>query len=523
MTIESLRELPPTRLHWTSVVRDVPLRQLVQNLLAPVVAGFGVLGPAAATRVMVALAVLFVLYRVVAWRHRTLSLRDGLLTDRRGVLARKERQIAVARLQQVELERGPVDRALGIARVRMEAAADAGSTEIDLRAVPLDLARRLAGLRDAGDVAGDDLAGDDLAGDTSPAEDGHATAVGVAVAQDAAPPPGELLYAPSLRRVAIASATGRRLGALPLAIFAGFQLVDELQIDVEGLVGEPSLRAGGATVVALVVGAVVLGVALTLAAAVVLGLLRDGNVEVRRDGDVVHVRRGLLTVRRASFPLRRVQAVAATANVLQRRLGFRVVELRTSANPGLAVAGDAERRVTLPHVEVADLDGLLAEMVPSLADLPVMRPHPDRARGRHLRRVLLLTLVLAAPVAVIAGGFAGSWALGGGLVVAAAVFGAWAGRRSFEQLAHGADDRLVATSSGLWGTRQTRVPVARVQSAWTSSQPLQRRVDLVTLHVTPAGARPAISSTDLDAGEARRLAAALTAAAPSPAATTSAH
>lgn len=532
-------------MHWSSVVRDVPIRQLLQNLVAPAIAAFSALSFRNAVLAMAALLLVGFVYRVLAWRRRRLSLTDGVLTDRRGVLTRKERQMAVARLQQVELERGPVDRLLGVAHVRMEAAADAGSTEIDLRAVPLDLARQLAQLRrvTAGSEgegslaeadpsvtghAADDATGpgpevlargtpaahEEGAADTGTGPSGLA---GVLASPDVGELPGEPIYAPTLGEVALSAATGRRLGALPLAVFALLQFTDEVDLDIVDLVGStPTIETTALTVTLLVVGGLVASLLVAVTAAVVLGLLRDGNMEVRRAEDRLHVRRGLLTIRSATINLRRVQVVKVNRNWLRDRLGFASVELLTSAMPSPDSQGDlGERRVALPHVPHDEVERLLAATVEVVAHPPPLEQHPTRARGRLIRRTVGWMLVLASPaVAVLL-------ALGNRpaalAVVAVAVLAGWVtGRRSFQLQGLGSDERMVAAASGLLARDELRIPVTRVQSAWVRSQPLQRRADLVTLKVAPAGGGIGVdlTATDVDPDDVLPLVARLTSMAP---------
>ena len=261
----------PRRLHPASVVLGIPVAQAVQALIFPFVATLA--APAWLTLfVLLTFAAVGGVVRVLDWRMRTFSFDGEVLRVDHGVLSRNHRSLDVSRIQQVEIHRGAIQRLFGLAAIRVETAGSASEPEVDLRVLPEADA---VALRSAVRLSQARLAGRTTAG--TPSEDDPSGAAG-----------REVLRVP-MRHVVLASVTGARLLVLPAVLggalqFIGNQIgpfIDEaIERMIElGLAGEtptvvgPDLRL-------LAIGAA-LGLMLSVAAAVVVGVLRDGNFHIR--------------------------------------------------------------------------------------------------------------------------------------------------------------------------------------------------------------------------------------------------
>lgn len=480
----------PRRLHPASVVLGVNLRQILQAFLVPAAATF-----TAGGRVMLVVLVLAGLVgligRTLAWQRFTYSFDGEVLRVSEGVLSRNQRALDVARIQQVEIDRSVAQRLLGLAALRVETAGSSSEVEVELRVVPeADAVALRSAVRESqqGTAA-------------RPAEHGQGTPATV-------PTRRTVLRVP-LGHVVLASVTGVRLLVLPAVVAGALQFVgqgtgDWIERSVSWLLQRGVLTGRGApgvtlgTVLVLAVAVLVLA----LATAVVVGILRDARFRVERVDEDLHVSRGLLSTRDSVLPLRRLQLVQVQRNWLRRLLGFSSVRVLSAGG-----SGDTDRRVTVPLLPDADVEALLGEVYPGLAGIPGLVSHPRPA----VRRAVLRWLRVAAlPVLAV---WAIPWqALEAARLPALALLplAVALGVVEYRHLAHGTDDRVVASRRGALSVTTSLAPLAKVQGASSRANPFQRRLGLATVRAHVAGPGGDVEVLDTGAGEAGRLLAELT-------------
>lgn len=398
-----------------------------------------------------------------------------------GIFERSVRRIPLDRVQRVEELRRWHHRLLGLAVLRVDTAGGGGGGEVDLDALAradaaavrsqLDHARRGAAST-ATTAAGSSTDGD--GGDEPAAE--------------------PVLVRLGTRRLAAAGITGSQL----LVMLAVSAWILRLVEDVPGAPAVEDTVAGAQlprTVLSIIVGVAAFA-AVWLALAAAASVLSYHGFHVRRSGRDLLVRRGLLDVRETVVPLRRVQAVRLEQNLLRRAVGFTSVRIVT--------AGDPEResgQVVVPALRRDEVRALLAVVLPSLHEVPALRPAPPVARRRAvLRRLAIAAVPGMVAVVLVPSPFDG--VLAGALLLGMLLLGLDA----YRGLGLGRADGVVATRTGSWVRTTWLVPDARAQSVRVRRSYFQRRVQLSTVHLDVAGLARAPRVVDRRAGESATLA-----------------
>ena len=495
----------PRRLHPASVVLGIPLGQLVQALVVPAFATVAA-GRAVTVGFLLLVGVVGLVARVLSWQRKRFSFDGEVLRVDSGVLSRSHRSLDVARIQQVELQRGPIQRLFGLTSLRIETAGSASDPEVDLRVLPeedalaLRAAVRVSKARKVGQTAGQPPY------------------------PDVGEPPARPVLRVPLRHVVIASVTGARLLVLPALIGGALQfvsqqagnLVDEAtdRLVERGIASPPGDLLSGPDWPLIAAFASTVAV-LTIVAAIAVGVVRDGNFRIERIEDDLHVTRGLVSTRESVVPLRRVQLVEVQRNWLRRLLGYTTVRIRSA---GGSTGG--EGRVTVPLLPLGEIDRLLAEILPHVAGIPELRAHPPQALRRALVRwlrpaVLVIAAVWLLPelvgvldVPVVARLRYGSFALIA-IAIALAVV-------EYRHLAHGLTDRVVASRFGALSITTVLAPVVKVQAVSSRRNPFQRRLGLTTMIAHVAGPGAVVEIVDAAADDADRVHGRLTEHAASP-------
>jgi putative membrane protein len=507
--VETRRFATPQHLHPASIVLGVNLRQAIQALLFPVIAGFAA-GGVFTLGFLVTIGVVALVYRAIAWQRFTFAFDGEVVRVEEGVLSRNRRSLDVARIQQVEIDRSAIQRLLGLAALRIETAGTSTEVEVELRVLPEDDA---VALRDAvRAMRARALAGGGPAATSVP---------------EAEPATAEIVRVP-LTHVLVAAVTGAQLLVFPAVLLASLQFLGELmtayleraleQLVATGLVAPEELVVGPGwrTVAIVAVGAVVL----SIVTAVVVGLLREANFTAIRVDDDLHLTRGLLSTRDSVVPLRRVQLVEVQRNWARRLLGFAAIRIHSAGG-----SADASRRVGIPLVPDTEVDRLVGALLPGVPGIPALTGHPPAALRRSVLRwvrpglvppavVWVVWVVLPAELAGAVGwlGPARWYALA--IPVVAALLGAV----EYGQLAHGLTDRVLASRAGALSVTTAVAPVVKVQAASTRRSYFQRRLGLSTVTAHVAGPGGDVHVLDAGVAAASELHLRLTVHAASPAA-----
>lgn len=478
----------PRRLHPASVLLGISPRRVVQQYVVPIVATFAVAGFTLTVLAVIGLAVLGV--RVLVWQRFTYSFDGEVLRVDEGVLSRNRRALDVDRIQQVEVDRGFVQRLLGLATLRVETAGTRGEP-VELRVIPEGVAVGLrAALRDSGgQVVG------------APADGPAVERPPSGARQD---PRVEILRVP-LGHVVLGAVTGARLLVFPAVVAGAFQFAGPRTEEWFEALAERAvqlgLRADDGPLLEVTLGTVLviggLALLLSVVTAVAVGILRDTGFRIVREGDDLHVSRGLLSTRSSVLPLQRVQLVQVRRNWVRRLLGFAAVRIDSA---GGSAAGD--RRVTVPLLADGRVDDLLRDVYEGAGGTPELSPHPRNAMRRAIFRWVRTAAYAVAAVWIV------PWSWLEPLevpVLAVLPVAALLGVVEYRQLAHGASERLVAARQGALSVTTSLAPLVKIQAVTTRANPFQRRLGLATVIAHIAGPGGDVEVLDTGTGEAARF------------------
>jgi len=421
------------------------------------------------------LAVFFAI-RVLAWWRFTYTLLPHEMYIESGIVSRNRRSIPWDRVQDVEIERGPIARVLGLAKVKLETGGSGGDE----------------GLLDS-IALGDALA----LRDEVRARRGIAVSASPHEAEASAPPVFKMT---NLR---ILQAGLLNFSVIWLAIIAGtMQYFDDFLPwsidDVEDWIGVHEEEIWGFVSPVTIALALVLFMVLGTVAGVIQMFVRNYGFTLSLEGRTLRRVRGLLTRSEVAIPLRRIQAARTAVHWLTRRYGFSRVDVQTMAGASsggvqelapLATSGEAERVLAI----AGGFERIAPERFAPVA--PIHRWYDA------LIAVLPLALVVLA-----AGLFSPSvwWGL--------AVVGLFGIVQVIGARPHGwrLEGEMLHVRHGWFSQDHWMLPLANIQSVSFSTGPLQRRLDLATVAIDSAGGQAGgLRIRNLAVNEARALVALL--------------
>jgi putative membrane protein len=474
------------------------------------------------------LAVLAVsaLLGLVEWLRTTYSVAGGRLVVERGLLTRSLTVIPLDRVRGVDVQASALQRLLGIASVRVDAAATGGKgDEAVLDSVSAEEARWLRDLllRQAAaahaPVAPPPMPSSAAAPPPSaPARQVPSSAPTPPPSSAPAPPlppsaapappqpdvgdragtvaDGEVLARFRPRWLLYAPLVGTYLLAPLAAVAAAAQLLDDVRLPVLSERRITELVEDGPSVALILLLALAL-VVLSVLGSLVTAAVANWGFTLTRHGGTLVAERGLLSRRQVSLEHDRIRGYALAEPLLLRLAGAgRLTALVTGLGGGDDGAR-GRRGQLLPLGPVS-----VARQVAAAAVLPFrtpLRPHPPAARRRRLVRATLPWLAAAAVLAALRLWPAATAAL------ALAALGVPLGLDRYAGLGHGADERAVSVRSG--SLRRSQVVLERrgVVGWRVRQSPFQRRAGLAT--VTPATGAGAggYDAVDVGVGQAAEL------------------
>jgi putative membrane protein len=395
-------------------------------------------------------------YQLVYYQRFEYELTEDTLDIASGVVSRRNREIPIRRIQNVDISRNVVQRALGLAQINLETAGGS-STEASLKYVSFDEAQRLQS------EIGDRKRGDTRAETIEPAAERE-------------------LFAITPKELVLLGVVGIDLRLLSF-------------VTVLLPVISPSLRERFADpLLGLAVTAPLAAAAVVAVTAAISGLIAVTNYygfRLTRRSEELQYERGLLQRFSGTIPLEKVQTLAVSENVIARRLGYASLAVETA---GYA-PGDAGSESAIPLAE-RDRVVRLAQSIEPFDDVDYDRP-PKRARERYIVRYVALAVVLAGLALAVDRftGFSFAWYVTLALVVIAPV----AAHLKWLNLGYDVQPEYVVLRDGFWTRTTTVIPYYRVQTVLDSQTVFQRRRQLATLVVDTAG------SSGLTGGQPRAL------------------
>ncbi|MFB6110615.1 MAG: PH domain-containing protein [Halodesulfurarchaeum sp.] len=394
------------------------------------------------------------------WLYRY-ELTGNTLTIESGVLFRREREIPLGRIQNVDITRSIVQRVLDVAAVGIETAGGR-STEATLRFVSRDEALRLQeGIR--------------TRKRTQPADTADETG--------SASDERERLFELDDEDLLVYSL----LGFDPRLLSVLFVVVPTVAPLLSGYVEG---RAAAVVAVFGLFGVALLGIGVWILSAFRRFVGYYGFTLTRVGGELRY-ERGLLQRYDGSIPEGKIQTVVVEENLLMRRFDYASLSIETAGYGPNAESG-SESAIPLARREQLLA---LAREVEDFGELSFQHPAPEARRRYAVRYALLVTGLLGAAFAASRVlvpypwyGLAALYAL-----VPLAARKTWL-HRGWDLL-----DGYVATRAGFWRRRTHVVPDDRIQTVVDRRTLFQRRWHLGTVVIDTA------SSGGFDAAEARAI------------------
>ncbi|WP_029211874.1 PH domain-containing protein [Arsenicicoccus bolidensis] len=337
------------------------------------------------------------LVAVVTWATTRYRIADGRVQQRKGLLKRETLNVPIDRVRSVDLQASPLHRILGLSTARIGTGV-AGGKPLVLDGLTTGEAATLRAelLVHRGSIQETHAPATTAVGEGE-GEGFDAQGTTTTGGPSGAPEPEVLSrFDPRWVRYAPLSTSGLLI-ALAIIGFAGQLSGQVLSDEIVAQVTSASVRYG---VVALVAAAAAVAVVFVLVCAVVAYVLAYWGHTVTREGDRLHITRGLLTVRSTTLDLGRLRGVAMGESLLIRAARGASLKAVTTGIGGEGAdqgVGSSSGSGLLPPAPRRDVHELAARLLGEDRLGVPLRSHDRAARRRRWSRALQAGVALLLP------------------------------------------------------------------------------------------------------------------------------
>ncbi len=379
-----MRMSEPKRIHPISVVLTA-LKQL-KEMIVPIifVTIFGRRGSEwdiFSLGIPAAVIALSLIYSFIFWLRFTYRIEENELRIESGVFVRHKRYIPFERIHSLDQSEGILHRAFGLVKLKVETAAPGGigkeEAEAVLAAISKQEANRFQEILK--EIKNRNVK---MVADEEQAEE-------------------SLIYKMSTKELIMLATTSGGVGVILSAVIAFLTQIEEL-IPYKTVFDQfNSFITNGIVVISVLV---LIGFLFVWFIALIGTMFKYANFSVRKTGADFVISRGLIEKRQITVPLKRIQSVRISQNILRQPFGYGTVFFETAG--GSVENKELSKVMVLPIVKRKEMAEILGKWLPDYQLNVKVQHAPNRALWRYLIKgwLMILPVILIPPI------FLGPWA-----------------------------------------------------------------------------------------------------------------
>lgn len=321
---------------------------------------------------------------ILSWLRFTYRFEQDELRIEYGIFLRKKRYIPYERIQSINVTEGILQRLFGLVKVKIETAGGGDEAEAVLSAISKEEAVRIQTyVHDAKH--------------SHPLNDGFEVE-------------SQTIFKISTQQLIVLSLTSGGMGVVFSAVLALFSQIDDF-ISYKKIFGRFELLL--LHNVAMVLLLVFIGFLFVWIIGLIITMVKYTNFTVQKIDHELVISQGLLEKRQITIPLKRIQAIHISENMVRQLFGYGTVYVESAG--GSSADQEGAKVTLLPIVKINQICPLLENYLPDYSFTTNFHPAPKRALWRYILRSWYMVI----PIVIIALIFLKLWGLLSLVLVAA--------------------------------------------------------------------------------------------------------
>lgn len=329
----------------------------------------------------------------LSWYRFTYRVEEGELRIEHGLFVRKKRYIPFERIQSLDVSEGILQRPFGLVKVKVETAGGARTEDAEavLTAIRKEEANHIHELLVS-------VKNSQLGNESS---------------EEEVPIRESIIYKLSSGDLLLLASTSGGVGVVISAVIAFFFQFEEI-LPYEKLYNEVEhFIKNGFLFISIVV---FLGFLVAWVISVILTMLKYANFTLKKVDQDLIITNGLLEKRQITIPLKRIQAIRISENILRQPLGMASVYVESAG--GSALNEEGSKVLVLPLIKKQQI----AETLEPFLDGYPFRTELNKLPSRAFSRYLIKGIMLVIPIVIIVSYLFRPWGYASSLLILASVF-----------------------------------------------------------------------------------------------------
>lgn len=329
----------------------------------------------------------------LSWYRFTYRVEEGELRIEHGLFVRKKRYIPFERIQSLDVSEGILQRPFGLVKVKVETAGGARTEDAEavLTAIRKEEANHIHELLVS-------VKNSQLGNESS---------------EEEVPIRESIIYKLSPGDLLLLASTSGGVGVVISAVIAFFFQFEEI-LPYEKLYNEVEhFIKNGFLFISIVV---FLGFLVAWVISVILTMLKYANFTLKKVDQDLIITNGLLEKRQITIPLKRIQAIRISENILRQPLGMASVYVESAG--GSALNEEGSKVLVLPLIKKQQI----AETLEPFLDGYPFRTELNKLPSRAFSRYLIKGVMLVIPIVIIVSYLFRPWGYASSLLILASVF-----------------------------------------------------------------------------------------------------
>lgn len=359
----------PKRLH--PIVSVITTGKRIRNLIIPMIALNVSGGRDGKIALLVTLAISFVaiiitlLTGILSWLRYTYRFEQDEIRIEYGIFVRQKRYIPFERIQTINMTEGLIQQLFGLVKVEIETAGSGEEAEAVLSAITKEEAKLIQEYVSASKNGGDrEIQG----------------------VQE-----GQKIFTISPQELLVLSSTSGGVGVVISAVFALFSQLDDF-IPYKRIFG--GLEEWAIHNILMIAVIVFIGLFIAWIISLIIAMLKYANFTVTKTERDFIISHGLLEKKQITIPIRRIQAIRISENMVRQMLGYGTVYVESAG--GSSENEEGANVMILPIIKVKQIKALLEPHLPDYVLTTTFTPLPKRAKWRYLLRSWYITVPIVA-------------------------------------------------------------------------------------------------------------------------------
>ncbi len=419
---------------------------------------------------------------ILSWYYFHFWISPKELIIRQGIISKKQRNIPLERIQNIEIQQNFLQRLLGIARVKAETAGDIMSEGV------LEYVSR----EDAEDIRGiirsyqKELEGEE--------EDDEEETAASEEAEGAPPIKKKkkqgIIFKMSLRELAVYGMLRFR----PLVLVAAFTLYQYFAVSPESFFLEQTeqikniFEADAFTIISYIILGILIAMFISWLADIALTINQYYGFTLSYEDSKLHSEYGLLGKRKGIIPLKKLQSIVLKSNIITRKLKLYSLDLQTA---GIGKSGGGAESA-LPLAKYERVVSLIKDI--KEYDMP---GHFEKVSKKTIRRAVFRYMMLVIPFTAAA--YFVLPALLWLLILTPLLY--LAALLRYQYRGYALMDDYVVIKQGFIYQKISFIPIEKIQTLNMIANFFQRRLGLASLNIDTAATSGFADASIIDVAE----------------------